>query len=265
MPEIISNQGSIILNDNQSLAKGTFRVSVKDDMVFVHTNCGSNRWELKTSETTVDGESFTEPKDLLAKLANFSRGGGSTGEGVQSVGVGPGLSVDDSDPNNPVINLERQGVSDDIVATGDGEMNQQIVYDTGISDLNSAVVTAKNEGARENSFSEYTVVNGVITITVPMAPDGVELTYSYAALAGAGAPGPNPGNYVTQEQLTERLFEQSQVLPTYQEMIDLLPLNYNADFLVLEDENKGQQNTTYKYYSQSNTLMWYASVKEELS
>lgn len=52
---------------------------------------------------------------------------------------------------------------------------------------------------------------------------------------------------------------------TYAAMIASLGLStLSRSFLVAVDENKGQENTLYKYFKTSNTLMWVAAIKEEL-
>lgn len=55
--------------------------------------------------TTVDGAATTTAQELYDwfKSKGFSSGGGAPGEGVQSIVAGAGVSVDDSDPANPVI------------------------------------------------------------------------------------------------------------------------------------------------------------------
>lgn len=56
------------------------------------------------------------------------------------------------------------------------------------------------------------------------------------------------------------------IVLTYAQMIPLAVGIYPIDFLVLNDENKGQENTTYNFYPSTTTptLMWFASIKENI-
>src|SRR5690606_30421931 len=100
MTKIISNSGSLILNDTSSMAIGMLRCRVEGDYVLV-SDGGSIQWKLNYKETTVDGDSVDSSEDLLSTISSFSKGGGNGTEAVESV-TGDFVSGTSS---NPVINL----------------------------------------------------------------------------------------------------------------------------------------------------------------
>lgn len=74
-------------------------------------------------------------------------------------------------------------------------------------------------------------------------------------------------NFIIEEITKEVIIESTNEIievATYEQMYSMLPANFNIDFLVLQDEDKSIENTTYKYFTSSNSLMWIASIKEEL-
>lgn len=59
-------------------------------------------------------------------------------------------------------------------------------------------------------------------------------------------------------------YSQKKIVATYAQMLSLINPGTSVDFLVLNDENKSQINTTYSYYDDTtnSTLVWVASLKE---
>lgn len=105
--EILSNEGGLTLNGGKSgVSRGDYTLTVEQSgqtkVVALRSNNGKVNWTLNPIDTTVDGEDFETAEDLLIKLNSFRKGGGSTGEGVQSVN---GNLVDNTDPNNPIVNF----------------------------------------------------------------------------------------------------------------------------------------------------------------
>ena len=82
MAIITTNEGSIIIDNGtiSSEPKGTFSCKIVGDVLQLRSQIGVT-YDLKASDTTVDGASFTDPKDLLDTLSSFSKGGGD-GQGV---------------------------------------------------------------------------------------------------------------------------------------------------------------------------------------
>lgn len=101
---ITSNDGALVLNGgSSSVPKGGYVVSTDSVYVYVKANCSRTVWKLDYRVTTLDGVSYSTPQELVEALSVFSGGGTGPGSGVQSIVAGPGISVDDTDPANPVV------------------------------------------------------------------------------------------------------------------------------------------------------------------
>lgn len=77
---IVSNTGALVRNGGvATVPKGGYTVSISEDFVYVES--GSIKWKLDYKDTTLDGASFANAKELAVALSNFSKGGGD-GQGV---------------------------------------------------------------------------------------------------------------------------------------------------------------------------------------
>lgn len=101
MAEIVTETNCIRVDD-ALIPKNTVVVNLLPDGVRLTSVAGGWSHNIRSEDSTIDGVQVTDSAQLYSFFLenSFKDGGGSTGEGVQSI---TGNLVDNSDPNNPVV------------------------------------------------------------------------------------------------------------------------------------------------------------------
>lgn len=167
---ITSNDGSLVLNGgSSSVPKGGYVVSTDSVYVYVKANCARTVWKLDYKDTTLDGVSYSTPQELVEALSVFSRGGTGPSDGVRSIVAGPGISVDDTDPENPVVSADASAPEwDDI-------QGKPTVIAAGATQAAARSALGLGSSATQNSSAFATSAQGVRADTALQPADATDV------------------------------------------------------------------------------------------
>lgn len=164
---ITSNDGALVLNGgSSSVPKGGYVVSTDSVYVYVKANCSRTVWKLDYRVTTLDGVSYSTPQELVEALSVFSGGGTGPGSGVQSIVAGPGISVDDSDPANPIVS------SDATAPKWDDIQDKPTVIASGDTQADARSALGLGSAATQDSSDFATAAQGELAATA-VQPSGL--------------------------------------------------------------------------------------------
>lgn len=169
MKSITTNEGAIKLHLNgkliRTVPKGSFTTQIdwKRESVVISMNGTTTYYDFPLG-TTIDGNDPGTLEDLADALSAFSRGGTEPGgDGVQSV---TGDLVDNTDPDNPVVNTPDGTV---VLVNGVNVPNGGLVNGVSVSDLlwsyGNAINTLYTRVPEPPETGNYTLqsVDGVVT------------------------------------------------------------------------------------------------------
>lgn len=164
---ITSNDGSLVLNGgSSSVPKGGYVVSTDSVFVYVKANYARTVWKLDYKSTTLDGVSYSTPQELVEALSVFSRGGTGPSDGVRSIVAGPGISVDDTDPENPVVS------SDASAPKWDDIQDKPAVIAEGDTQADARTALGLGSAATQDSGDFATAAQGALAATA-VQPGGL--------------------------------------------------------------------------------------------
>lgn len=106
MINITTQDKSVYINGSKLVNKGAFTINVDSTGGYIQLLGFS---AVKFDEVELDGQTYSNIQDLVAALDKVFRNGGGSGEGLQSIVPGENVTVDDSDPLNPVISATGGG------------------------------------------------------------------------------------------------------------------------------------------------------------
>lgn len=182
-----------------------------------------------------------------------------------------------TDPDHAVTVSQLTSASNLQAVTTNGHTTNKPITSTfnipdGTTPLESGLTLANNRIAAGGSGDQnvnYTTYNNGKHV---FGYRGVQTSFGdaivIASFSGAveATDADQPNQLVTLGQTTSLVTGLRTIVASYSAMIALATGTKPIDFLVLNDENKSQQNTTYQFYPDptSPVLMWVASIKENI-
>lgn len=167
MINITTQDKSVYINGSKLVNKGAFTINVDSAGGYIQLLGFS---AVKFDDVELDGQTYSNIQDLVAALDKVFRNGGGSGEGLQSIVPGENVTVDDSDPLNPVIS-----------ATGGGAVSS-VNGKTG-----PVVITAADVGALPDTYNPPAQSWNIITDKPTIIAAGTTQADARAAIAAQQA------------------------------------------------------------------------------